>query len=401
LYEDYGVNSGEMYKYYSEKDFLPTFANFEENQQLQQYENSRKHLFQKLKMPLRVFQNANLIEFGPDTGENAVVFAKWGSNIFIVEPNVRSLRRLQENFVRFGFSERILGISDSPLQSFSSPMKFDFIVAEGFICTIRPNQLWIDNCYSLLNVDGFLLMSYMETTGSLFELLYKIIYRYGCEVMDDDSIDVANTLFKEKWDSIPHTRSFHSWYMDVIKNPYVRYNYLNTAHSLVKECENAGLNLYSSWPIYEDGLHVAWHKSIEHPLQRSNRLQQHIKKSILTYVFGEKCFYTGKESHLNEIVKVTEEVICLMDQQIDGVNVKSLMHCSKLIDSLASLLQQGDFHCENNGLERCNQKLDMLGSVLHLILANKYRDLEDFCARDSIFINTWGMPHHIAIFQKG
>ena len=153
------MKSGEMYNYYRDHDFLPTDANFTQYEGFLKYELSRQELFLKLKIPLLTFRNADLIEFGPDSGENAMVFAKWGAQLSIVEPNSHAKARLLENFEHFGLSEYISYFSDSPLQYFSSSQAYDFLVAEGFIFTLRPNFLWIEKCASLLKPDGLMFFS--------------------------------------------------------------------------------------------------------------------------------------------------------------------------------------------------------------------------------------------------
>lgn len=395
------TKSGEMYKYYNSKAFSPTSIQNDSHDIMQRYEDSRKFLFRKLKMPPRLFKQAELIEFGPDTGENTCLFAKWGSQVFVVEPNETSMDTLLENFDRFGFSDRISGTSNVSLQDFSSNKSFDLLVAEGFIHTIQPNQLWIKKCASLLRPDGLMLMSYMETAGHTFEILLKVIYRYGVEVLQDDSINTAHRLFDNKWDSIPHTRTFHSWYMDVIKNPYVRYQYLNHAHDLLASCEKEALFLYSSWPIYEDGLHVAWHKAKEMGAERQNRLSDNIKRSKLSYLFGEKCYYTGSsETQLEVLIVQLETLVRRLDEQVEGTSKHLLQECYQLTESVLGTLEQQIFFCHPGGLNRCIQKLMMLQDVLSLMLLNKPGALFAMCAENPVFINTWGMANHIAVFQK-
>ena len=46
------MKSGEMYRYYSENDFLPTVTHFENDERFSKYENGRCALFDRLKIPV-------------------------------------------------------------------------------------------------------------------------------------------------------------------------------------------------------------------------------------------------------------------------------------------------------------------------------------------------------------
>ena len=389
---------GEMHKYYEQNNFLPTDASFKSSRQLNDYEKSRKILFSKLKIPQRIFEGAQLIEFGPDTGENTLVYAKWGSKIYVVEPNPSALKVLKENFTQYNYLSNVSCFSNQTVESFTCDDKFDFLSAEGFLYTIQQN-IWINKCASLLKDGGLMIMTYMETVGSAYELLLKVIYQYGCELLEDDSVEVAKVLFKQKWDDIPHTRSFHSWYMDVLKNPFVRCNFFYKAGELLDACENKGLQLYSSLPIYEDGLHVAWHKVAEDDFSRHNRTQINIKRATLTYFFGEKCFYAGcSDALLTELTSIVGNIIFLLDEQIDGINSNKLSELISAADRLAYLIQKDLFVQDN--IESISAKLAMLRQILLLIAENKGDELISFCQSDKTFIKMWGLPVHVVVFRK-
>ena len=395
------MDSGELYNYYGDNDFLPTAANFVGNEELLKYELTRKELFFKLKIPLVLFRDARLIEFGPDSGENAVLFAKWGAQLSIVEPNSNAKMHLLKNFERFGLSNNLCDFSDSPLQHFFSSQAYDILVAEGFIFTICPNSLWIEKCASLLKSGGLMFFSYIEAAGAVFDLLLKVMYQYASEVLNEDSVGIAQLLFGNKWDSIPHTRTFHSWFMDVIKNPYYRYPYLNHADALILECERLGLSLYSSWPMYEDGLHVSWHKTMEASAAKINRIEENIKRSNLSYLLGEKCFYIGSlEKKMNQFIGSIQELVKLIDAQVDGIDREKISQAIFLVDTLLQFIGGEPFYFDEGGLDRCSAKLNMLKDILKLICLNEYEKFLLYCQTNKTFISTWGMPNHQVVLRR-
>src|SRR3990167_2990577 len=97
-----------LFQYYIDNDILPTYASFSTYEQVSRYEQSRYNLMQKLKLNMRTFKGAKIIEFGPDTGENGLIFTKWGGDVLFVEPHSKSHAYIQSNFHKFSFSNHTL-----------------------------------------------------------------------------------------------------------------------------------------------------------------------------------------------------------------------------------------------------------------------------------------------------
>ena len=86
-------------KYYKKRGILPTHAGFTESEELVAYEMMRCNFFtSKLFLPPRMFYDTHVLEFGPDTGENALVFARWGAKMTLVEPNAVAKPHILEYF---------------------------------------------------------------------------------------------------------------------------------------------------------------------------------------------------------------------------------------------------------------------------------------------------------------
>ncbi|GAG18084.1 unnamed protein product, partial [marine sediment metagenome] len=134
-----------LYDYYGASEKLPTHAAFSSGEQLEAYQQQRAALFQKhLFIPLGIFQNARLVEFGPDSGENSLVFGLWGSSLTLVEPNTRARPEIQRYFERFSLTDCLDCLVQTDLQHFTTTNKYEIIDAEGFIYTIQPHKTWID-----------------------------------------------------------------------------------------------------------------------------------------------------------------------------------------------------------------------------------------------------------------
>ena len=243
-----------MHEYYATKHIQPTFADLDEAG-LIAYEAMRKRVFNRLRFPAEMFYGKSVLEFGPDTGENALVFSQWGANMTLVEPNAKAHPFIHKYFSRFGLM--LDHVIESDLMDFSTTEEFDIVDAEGFIYTI-PSSLWLRKIHPMLKKDGFLIVTYLEKNGSLIELLTKAIHAYYKSQWKSASC-VAEGLFWKKWNTIPHTRSLESWFMDVIENPYVSIKYMIDPVELMRDAYANGYRLYSSWPAYDSS--SRWIKS--------------------------------------------------------------------------------------------------------------------------------------------
>ncbi len=166
-----------LFQYYAHEQFLPTFGNFENASKLAQYTDARRTVFvEKLMLPIQMFDGADVLEFGPDTGENALVFAQWGARLTLAEPNLHAHGQIRQYFERFGLSDSIADLRSDDIEAFASDRKYDLIDAEGFIYTVQPTSLWLSAFSRNLRPGGYAVVSYYETRGTFIELVLKAIH---------------------------------------------------------------------------------------------------------------------------------------------------------------------------------------------------------------------------------
>src|SRR5438034_4328867 len=159
-----------MYSYYEQQDVLPTYGAFASRADLDGHERHRRRLLtDKLHLPPRYFEGARLLEFGPDAGENSLVFALWGADCTLAEPHVRAHAVICEYFQRFGLGDRLVDLSAHDVAGYPVPAadtdRFDVVDAEGFLYTIQPSSIWIDKLGRLLRDDGLAILFEMTTSG--------------------------------------------------------------------------------------------------------------------------------------------------------------------------------------------------------------------------------------------
>src|SRR6266511_167439 len=173
--------SENLFEYYKKQDVLPTFGGFQTAADLENHERQRRRLFTDLlSLPPRIFQGARLLEFGPDAGENSLVFAQWGAECTLAEPNPKAHSIIRDYFHRFQLSQRLVALEGWDVLSYPEPSaptgKFDLIDAEGFIYTVQPSSLWMTKLARLLRDDGMAVLFYCEAYGCFFELSLKVVH---------------------------------------------------------------------------------------------------------------------------------------------------------------------------------------------------------------------------------
>lgn len=389
-----------LYQYYSKQKVQPTFAGFKNEKELQGYVETRKSVFYRLMLPHTFFKGKEVLEFGPDTGENSLVFANWGAGVTIVEPNVTSHDYIKEYFSRFNFENSLKKVSASSMLDFDTKNVFDVIDAEGFIYTIKPNSAWIKKAQSLLNLDGLFILSYMELYGSFIELLTKAVYYRVVLMGMPDNVETVQRLFSNKWDSIDHTRKFESWYMDVIKNPFVRKEYFIDSSSLIKDMRDDGFRIFSSWPNYREFNNAKWIKS---PVNESEEIVLNVtvtEKNRLSNFLGVTYFPFGDATEINKNLDV---LLSITDDLVDNWTVDACEKCEFSIDKIKSILisieNKASFFDEDSFKNSINI-LDMIKSIYSLMKLEKPDDLIKFCQNNKTFISSWGVPAHYAVFQR-
>lgn len=391
-----------LYGYYQQQEILPTHGAFKSAADLAPHERHRRRLFtDKLKLPPALFSGARLLEFGPDAGENSLVFAQWGADCTLAEPNPKAHSVIREYFQRFGLGPRLKALESWDVKTFPVPAtdaeRFDLVDAEGFIYTIQPTELWVRKCAKLTRPGGLVVLFYYEVCGGLLELMLRVVQARHRALTGLDAVASARALFQTKWDSIPHKRRLESWTMDVLENPFVRLKYFLDPVVLGELMAAAGLWLYSSWPTYDGGLDVHWFKRELPGAERLRHQRDFVRRSRLSYLFGRKHFLARMEDGFEaRLLALLMDVDRLIDQF-------SPERASRLAADMA-LLEQG-LHAAAPmsapaDTERSLQTVACLRALLRVLAAGEAAALARFCNEDRAFIEAWGMPSHFAVFRR-
>lgn len=395
-----------LFHYYKQQSVLPTFGNLEDEAALARYAENRRRLFtDKLQLPPAIFRDVAMIEFGPDSGENATVFARWGARMTLVEPNPNAHDHIRAYFNRFGLSSALQDVVQADVEGFakeepSAPLA-EVIDAEGFVYTIQPTEKWLNAFARLLRPDGFAIVSYYERCGAFFELALRAIHTAAKALSGSDALVTAWALYETKWKSIPHTRKFESWVMDVLENPFVRLKYFLSADALCKAAQETGFSLYSSWPGYRAPLEVYWHKHILSPGEARCRDSAHLTRSYLSFMAGESLYLTGAADRVattNRIIAAASDAI---DQIIQSPTVASLDACLLTLATLRAEVQEVPLLASEPGAaQRYVAVIEALSGVLIALRSGDFRAACRITNESRKLIDHWGIPGHFAVFRR-
>jgi len=391
-----------LFQYYERQDILPTFGNFKSPAELDAYAAQRRALFSdKLLLPPRLFREADVLEFGPDSGENAMVFAGWGARLTLAEPNKQAHAKIRAYFDGFGLSASLKELVSADVEGFRSDRRFDLIDAEGFIYTVQPADAWLRIFHGLLNPEGHAVVSYYERYGGFFELALKAIHAAGKALTGLPPLETGKLLFDAKWDSIPHTRRFESWLMDVLENPFVRYRYFIDAAELCRAADAVGFDIHAAWPSYRDTLDVYWHKKIRPDDEKLRRALEHLRRSRLSFLGGRKLYMVGRTEVVESISSMLERLTRDVDVLIDDPLGDSLAHVVSSLAALRKTVEATEILADDNDdIDMFGATLDSFFRIFSAIGRRDVSALTGLTQSDTAFIGAWGLPAHFLVLRR-
>lgn len=387
-----------LYEYYRGQQLLPTFADFQAAPEVERYAAQRAAVLRdRAGLPTAMFNGAEILEFGPDSGENALVFAMWGAHLTLVEPNERAHDTIRAYFDRFGRGASLRALSSAHVLDYEDPARYDFVVAEGFIYTVQPTRAWLAAFHRLLRADGLFFITYYERCGAIFELALRALHRAHQRLTGLDAEASAHRLYLAKWDAIPHTRRFESWVMDVLENPFVRSATFIDARTLVDDMAASGFDLYASHPHYGDVLAMDWHKRELTLEERTVRAHAHIERSTLSFLSGRKLFI-GDSARAAAIAQDARELVADIDALIDGEDAPASQRTIAALDGLAAAVHDTSIIAE--GIAERRAAAEAFASFAHafrLAASGDAGALVRHTQTDAAFIANWGLPVHLAV----
>jgi SAM-dependent methyltransferase len=399
-------NYKSMLEYYQEHQFNPVFIPLQTQDQWQTHVAKRTNLYQRhLSIPISLLSDRAIIEFGCNSGENALVLAAAGAKLTLVEPNTQVIPRLVALFSQFKLEKQIVDLATQTIAEFQSSERYDLVIAEGFLYTLPDRDSLFLKLTELMAPGGLTVISFNDRYGCLLEITKQVLLWRACQLahienmQSAESLELAKRLYAEDFAKLNASRTFDAWWKDTLVNPFITSRYLWSYPELFELIEKANCEFYSSSPQWTTSKHFQWYKAVETETQRNINLLNSWKSSFSYFLSGIPCIAEKSTENDSDIDLVISEVATWIER-LSGFtssqnpqNTIQLLETIKypqLLDRYLSKLPDPKFQQFNNELKRLYDTIsaDSLENMIHTYLNSSIRNL-------------WGTAYHYICLIKG
>jgi 2-polyprenyl-3-methyl-5-hydroxy-6-metoxy-1,4-benzoquinol methylase len=213
------------------------------------YNTKAKKIYRDhFKFPSKMFDGADLIDFGAGTGENTVYLANWGAKCTLIEMNKLAQDVSKKVFSKFTNNPDDHNFVLSSIFDYEPETKklYDIVHCRGVLSHTAAKEQAFEKISTYVKPGGYLIFGDPNKAGGFQNMLQRYaVYSYAST--PDEMVDVSELLFKEDIDrsekTIPRTRRaiiFDRWVIQSQDDPSVQ--------EVVSWVEKSGLRMYSSFP---------------------------------------------------------------------------------------------------------------------------------------------------------
>lgn len=190
---------------------------------LERHFERRTALYRLLGIPPRFFELAEVLEFGPGTGHNAVHIAHFGPKRYVlVDASSSSLAALAETLrAHFGSLDRF-EIVRSLVEEYRSERQFDIVLAENMIPLQRDPKDFVRHIGAHVRPGGVLVVTCTDAVSFVGEMMRRLIaMRVAPPPLEvEERVARLEGLFAEHLAQMPGvTRSSADWTRDNVTHP--------------------------------------------------------------------------------------------------------------------------------------------------------------------------------------
>lgn len=282
-----------MVAYYEAQDFNPVLIRVEDPAVWRDHQAKRRNLYERhLGLPLSLLRDRRVLEFGCNSGENALVLAGFGARLTFVEPHAQVAPRLHDLFRRFAREGAIEAFHQADLGSFQSGDQYDLVIAEGFLSTLPDRAAMLEKLTGLVRPGGFGVISFNDRIGGLLEMLKRaVLFRaYALEGVDDIQSDralgIARGFFEADFLQLRASRTFEAWWRDTMVAPVYTEAELWSYPEILPLLESRGAEVHGTSPVWSSWEHYAWYKNVPDAGAAHQRLLEDWRRNFFYFLTG-------------------------------------------------------------------------------------------------------------------
>lgn len=281
--------------YYQEHRFNPVHIPVEQEPIWVSHRAKRRNLYERhLRIPLSLLKGRRVLEFGPSSGENALVLAMHGARLTLVEPNEQVFPRLYDLFDKFGLRKQLDAIVCAGIGDFQTDELYDFVIAEGFLYTLPDRDALLRRMTELVAPGMFGVVSSNDLHGGLIELLRRAILYRACRlagIADEHSAEglaLARRLFLADFSTLNSSRTLEAWWKDNLVNPCYVTECLWSFPTLFRILDDAGCCVHGCSPDWMTADHHEWYKNVPSRSTRGERIVGNWRDNFSYVLTGQK-----------------------------------------------------------------------------------------------------------------
>ena len=391
-------NAKTLLSYYEQNKFNPVYIDVEDQEKWQSHFLKRSNLYNNhLGVPLSLLKGVRLIEYGCNSGENALVFGLHGAKLTLVEPNENVHPRLKQLFGQFGLTELIEELSTAGITDYDSTTRFDLAVAEGFLFALDDRDEALAKVVEIIRPGGLGIISFNDRIGCMIEVTKRALLARCCQLagvdrQSDESTGLAYQLFGEDFKRLNASRSFKAWWKDTLVNPFLDYDKLWSYQEIVPQLAEQGCEILGTSPVWMTSHTFNWYKNAVDSHTRLDHFFDDLKTAFPYLLTGykpqSKQYRQPEDSLVNTVLTFIEQLSSFAE--LRQTEFSLISYPEQLTEYVRSLEDRrfDDFFDQFNDLIRLMKEAEQVSDLL-IGYSNK-----------SHIRNAWGSPYHYFSFIK-
>lgn len=253
----------------------PSAIGIEDANEFNKFSSGQKRLWQDfMKIPMRTFNDAVVLDYGCGTGEIDVFLATYGAKVRGVDFNPNSIERAQELAKHFSLAEKLeFKVADIHAPAYQNDIA-DFAISLGVLPHVYDPEKVFANMIDSCKDNAFIVLGFVEELGIIQRLLHRSIVRAIAGFDEDKIIEIARQAFPDHISrSIKYgQRTERSVIFDYLVN---RHMYGLPLERVLGWFDKNNVSYYSSWPSielpFEINPYTSARLSLMHPVWKEYR----------------------------------------------------------------------------------------------------------------------------------
>jgi SAM-dependent methyltransferase len=348
-------------------------------------------------IPLSLFNERSVIEFGCNSGENALYLAYLGARLTLVEPNGQVLPRLESLFEKFRLREAIDSIQNKDIAAFESRDLYDMAIAECFINQLSNSDSMFLKICSFVKPGGLGVISFDDVHGSFLEMARQLVHIRACRLEGIDNVHsnaslcLARRIYGDDFARLSASRPFEAWWKDVLVSPFVDWDHLWEFQRFINLLDKADCEFYSSSPKWAFIDTRIWYKNVLSRKERHRLLREDWYRAFPYFITGLNPNDAKMEPADSKLADTVSGLIKQISVYVasDRLSADSVSYPSRL-DHYLSCSGNAELKTFNSEMKRLFEAIESL----------KTKDLISAYHDAKLIRKLWGVPCQYISFIK-